>query len=41
MTATHLFFIPAVMLVGVAIGYVLGARAVHAELEKKRARLKE
>jgi proteasome assembly chaperone (PAC2) family protein len=41
MTSTHIFFIPAVMLMGVAIGYVLGGRAVRAELEKKRARLKE
>ncbi len=41
MTSTHLFFIPAVLLAGVMIGYVLGGRAVRAELEKKRARLKE
>lgn len=37
----HVIFIPGVLLVGMVIGYVLGARAARAELSKKRARLKE
>lgn len=40
MTATHLLYIPLVFLLGLAIGYILGARAVRAELEKQRDRAK-
>jgi hypothetical protein len=32
----HVFYIPGVLLVGIAIGFVLGARAARAELERKR-----
>lgn len=32
----HIFFIPGVMLVGIAFGYVFGARAARAELERQR-----
>lgn len=32
----HVFFIPGVMLVGIALGYVMGARAARAELERQR-----
>lgn len=35
-TADHFFFIPAVLLVGIAIGFVLGARAARAELDKRQ-----
>lgn len=35
-SANHLFFIPGVLLVGISIGYVLGARAARAELERRR-----
>lgn len=41
MTAEHVIFIPGVLLLGLSIGYALGARAVKKELEEKRARLKE
>jgi uncharacterized protein YneF (UPF0154 family) len=34
--ATHVLFIPAVLLVGVTIGFWLGARAARAELERKQ-----
>ena len=36
-TADHFFFIPGVLLVGISIGYVLGARAARAELKKRDA----
>jgi hypothetical protein len=32
----HLLYIPGVLLVGVAFGYVLGARAARAEAERQR-----
>lgn len=32
----HFLYIPGVMLVGIAIGFVLGARAARAELERAR-----
>ncbi len=41
MSATHVLFIPAVLLLGLSIGYALGARAVRAEIERKRQRMKE
>lgn len=39
-TFEHIIYIPGVLLVGVTLGYILGARAVRAELKaaKKRAR---
>jgi proteasome assembly chaperone (PAC2) family protein len=36
MPVEHLLYIPGVLLVGVAVGYVLGARAARAELERQR-----
>lgn len=41
MSTTHLFFIPVVLFVGLAIGYVMGTKAVRAELEKKRQKMRE
>jgi hypothetical protein len=42
MPATHFIFIPAVLLVGIAIGWMLGTRAAHdayaAELKRRDAR---
>ena len=40
MTFEHIIYIPGVLLVGVTLGYVLGARAVRAEVKaaRKRAR---
>jgi hypothetical protein len=40
-SAAHVVFIPGVLLIGVVLGYVMGARAVRAELMKKRAKMKE
>jgi hypothetical protein len=34
-TADHFFFIPGILLVGIAIGFVLGARAARAEIKKR------
>jgi hypothetical protein len=41
MTFEHIIYIPGVLLVGVTIGYVLGARAVRAEVARLRKRMKE
>jgi hypothetical protein len=32
----HLLYIPGVLLIGISIGFVVGARAARAELERKR-----
>ncbi|MFT3767102.1 MAG: hypothetical protein QM820_16520 [Minicystis sp.] len=41
MTSAHFIYIPFVLMIGLMTGYVLGARAVRAELERKRKRMKE
>lgn len=41
MTAAHFFYIPSVLLLGLISGYTLGARAVRAEIERQKKRLKE
>jgi uncharacterized protein YneF (UPF0154 family) len=41
MTPQHVIYIPCVLLFGLITGYVLGARAVRAELERQRRKLKE
>ena len=41
MTAEHVIFIPGVLLVGLTIGYLLGARAVRNEVAKAKRRLKQ
>lgn len=41
MTSGHVLYIPTVLAVGLLTGYVLGARAVRAELEKQKRRMKE
>ncbi len=41
MTVAHIIYIPFVLMIGLMAGYVLGSRAVRAELEKKRKRMKE
>ncbi len=44
MTAAHFLFIPAVLLVGIVIGWILGSRAAHdalaAELRRREERQK-
>jgi len=37
----HVIFIPSVLLLGLVIGYTLGARAVRAEMDKRKKRMKE
>ncbi len=37
MTTSHVFFIPAVMLVGVLIGYVVGRKLLLQEQQEARA----
>src|ERR1700677_3930228 len=37
----HFIFIPGVLLIGIVWGYILGARAARAELEKRRALARE
>lgn len=45
MTSAHFIFIPAVLLVGVVIGWILGSRAAadayHAELRRREERSKK
>jgi proteasome assembly chaperone (PAC2) family protein len=40
-TIEHVIFIPGVLLVGLTIGYALGAKAVRAELQRLKRRAKE
>ena len=35
-TVEHLFYIPGVLLVGVAIGFRLGAKAAREEVERRK-----
>ena len=37
----HVIYIPGVLLIGLVVGYVLGARAVRAEFARQRKRAKE
>ncbi len=41
MTPQHVIYIPSVLLLGLVLGYILGARAVRAELEKRKKRMRE
>jgi hypothetical protein len=41
MTIEHVIFIPGVLLVGVTVGFVLGARAVRAEMARLKERAKK
>ncbi len=38
MTSAHLFYIPAMLLAGVVVGFVMGRRMMQAELEDQRRR---
>lgn len=40
-TADHVIYIPAILLIGTVVGYILGVRAARAELEKKRRKARE
>lgn len=35
-TVEHVIFIPATLLIGAFVGYMLGARAVREEIQRKR-----
>lgn len=37
----HILYIPGMLLIGAAIGYVLGARAARAELERRKKERKK
>jgi proteasome assembly chaperone (PAC2) family protein len=37
----HFIFIPGILLVGIVIGYVMGARAARAHLDQRRRRARE
>jgi hypothetical protein len=37
----HFIFIPGILMIGIVLGYVLGARSARAELERKRKRSRE
>jgi hypothetical protein len=41
MTIEHFIFIPGVLLVGVTIGFLLGARAVRSEMARMKERAKK
>lgn len=41
MPPEHFIYIPGLLLLGIAIGYVLGARAARAELERRRKERKK
>ncbi|MGA2449282.1 MAG: hypothetical protein ABTD50_11430 [Polyangiaceae bacterium] len=36
----HVFFIPGVLLIGMVVGYVMGARAARAEIERTQQRMR-
>jgi hypothetical protein len=37
----HFIFIPGILLIGIVVGYVLGARAAKAEIDRRRRRARE
>jgi hypothetical protein len=41
MTVQHVIYIPFVLMIGLIAGWIFGARAVRAELERKKRRMKE
>lgn len=41
MTSSHIIFIPAVLLVGMFIGFILGTRAAHNQFALQRKREEE
>ena len=40
-TVEHVIFIPAILLIGIVIGYIMGGKTVRAEMERKRKRARE
>jgi len=41
MPIEHVIFIPGVLLIGVVLGYIMGARAARTEITKRRRRQSE
>ena len=37
----HFIFIPGVLMLGIVLGYILGARAARSEMDRKRKRARE
>jgi hypothetical protein len=37
----HFIFIPGVLMIGLVLGYILGARAARAEIDRRRRRARE
>ncbi len=37
----HFIFIPGILLIGIVIGYIMGARAARTEIERRRRRARE
>jgi proteasome assembly chaperone (PAC2) family protein len=40
-TFEHVIYIPGVLLLGLTIGYILGTKAVRAEIARAKRRMKE
>jgi hypothetical protein len=40
-TFEHVIYIPGVLLLGITVGYLLGAKAVRSEILRAKQRLKE
>jgi uncharacterized protein YneF (UPF0154 family) len=40
-TSEHIIFIPAILLIGIVLGFILGSRAAREEMTKKRKRARE
>jgi proteasome assembly chaperone (PAC2) family protein len=40
-TFAHVIYIPGVLLLGLTVGYILGAKAVRNEIARAKQRLKE
>jgi hypothetical protein len=41
MTPEHVIFIPGVLLIGLVLGYIFGARATRTEMTRKQKRARE
>jgi hypothetical protein len=37
----HFLFIPGVLLIGIVLGYVMGARAARSEIDRRRRRARQ
>jgi hypothetical protein len=37
----HFIFIPGILMIGIVLGYILGARAARSEIDRKRKRARE